>query len=84
MKTNKDRVVDYILENTTKLTPDRIRALSEVVSALSNENETIEEPNILPEEENESSLLEEQPFDLSEVQNIQIDRNSPIKTEIIS
>ena len=81
---NRDKVVEYILKNASKLTPDRIKALADVVKAIGDEKPTVEEPNMIPEESETNSILEEQPFDLSEIKRIQIDKNKSIKTKIIS
>lgn len=78
----RDKVVQYILSNAGKLTPEKIKALAEVVSAVGKPIES--GPNkIKGEEVNENEILENAPFDLSDVTGVQIDGDKTRKVKII-
>ena len=70
---NVDKVIDYIVNNAGKLTPEKIQALSDVVGALGGENETTKEANSVPVTENQEELMTPGPTDFSEVQGFQVD-----------
>ena len=82
---NANRVVDYILSNAGKLTPDKIKALAGVVGALGDEKEkVIKEPNKLPEEKNYVDLSGGNPISLKDVDGFQIEGDEniyPIRSE---
>ena len=80
--TQAEKVIDYILKNTSKLSPEKIEALAKVVESAKGVNEISLEPNSLPPDEVEDSeLLENHPINFSEVQGIEVDGRK-IKTEI--
>lgn len=74
-----DKVLDYILKNTAKLSPEKIEALAKVVEAVKDINETVEEPNTLPILEEHETLMEDRPMDFTQIQGIEMDG---IKKEI--
>jgi hypothetical protein len=77
MATNTDKVVLYVLSNASKLDPEKIRALAEVVRALG--GEVTKEPNTIPVK-NDDTLTEDSPLDLGTVENIEIDGTKrPVK-----
>jgi hypothetical protein len=77
MATNTDKVVMYVLSNASKLQPEKIRALAEIVRALG--GEVSKEPNTIPVR-NDDTLTEDQPLDLGAVENIEIDGTKrPVK-----
>ena len=77
MTNNTDSVVKYVLENASKLEPEKIRALAEVVRALG--GEVSREPNNMPTK-NDETLSEDEPMDLSSVESIEIDGSKrPVK-----
>ena len=74
---NTDRIVDYVLRNAGKLSPEKISALGDLVGSISNEVKT--EPNAVKQTEaNSEDLLENRPIDLSEVTGFKVD-NGPTK-----
>ena len=78
----RDKVVDYILSNAGKLSPDKIVALAEVVKATGVSVEV--GPNkIKGEELSENQIMENAPFDISEVTGIQVDGGKKRKVKII-
>lgn len=78
---NIDKVVEYILKNAGRLTPEKITALSDVVGKLEEKDPVKSEPNKLEGEENDY-LSEASPMNLADIENIQIDSNKSIKTKI--
>lgn len=75
MSTNHraDKVLDYILSNASKLTPEKIEALSNVLSAVKDFNEAAFEPNTIPVVENQAELTENEPIDFSDVTGVEVD-----------
>lgn len=76
-----DKVLEYILKNASKLSPEKIEALSKVLDISKDINEATHEPNTIPEVENHDDLMEEQPVDLSDVEGISVDGRK-VKTKI--
>ena len=68
-----EKIIDYILKNVSKLSPEKITALGSVVLAAQGINEIEHEPNTIPTVVEEDELLEDHPIDFSEVQGIELD-----------
>jgi len=71
--TKADIVLDYILKNTSKLSAEKIVALSSVLNAVKDIHEPVSEPNSIPTTEEHNELVEEQPIDFAEIQGIEVD-----------
>lgn len=78
---NIDRIVEKILSDE-KMTPQKIRALSQVILAI--RGIPVQEPNELPEKKNENDMMlsEDQPLDMSEVTGVSVDGETPRKVRI--
>lgn len=80
---NVDKVTEYILKNSGKLTPEKIQALSSVVKALGGEkNSAAHEPNTIPIADTQEQLTEPGPIDFGEVDGVKIDDGNRKKIKI--
>lgn len=79
---NVDKLIEYVIGNAGKLTPEKITALSKVIEALGGENETTKEPNAVPVVENQEELMTNSPIDFNEVDGIQVDDGPVNKVKI--
>jgi len=68
---NVDLLVDKILKDGAKMTPERIEAFSKVISSLAGHNTTTHEPNAVQDDANAEDLSEDVPVDFSEVEGVQ-------------
>ncbi len=76
------KVVDYILKNASKLSPEKITALAHVVKAAGEEIEKT--PNTVPNKSSEENdIREDAPFDISEVTGVSVDGGKKKKIKII-
>ena len=71
MAQNADRLVDYVIKNASKLNPDKISALGDVIEALGGEIE--QAPNAVPDNDNDPDLLDPKPINIADVTGVQID-----------
>ena len=76
---NTDRIIDYVISNGGKLTPEKITAMAKVVEALGGDTPT-QIPNDLPIKE-DNYLENSEQINMAEVNGIQIDNNprQPVK-----
>jgi len=75
---NTDKIIDHLLKNINDLPATKIKALGEVVGALSGEK--LNEPNDVPVFNDPNLVDENQPLDLSKVKGMTVDGKShPIK-----
>lgn len=79
---NINKVTDYVIGNAHNLTAAKIQALATVIHALGGE-QAVGTPNEVPDEANDPTLLEDQPFALHELQGFQINNGPVQKTQII-
>lgn len=80
---NVDKVTEYIVGNAGRLAPEKIEALSKVLSALGGEkNQASHEPNSQMVVENQEDLTMPSQLDMSEVQGVQFD-DGPRKKVVI-
>lgn len=83
MASKSDVVLDYILKNAAKLSPEKIEALSKVLAVTKDINEVTHEPNSLQEIETHEELMEEEPLDFTDVTGIEFEgKNKQVKTKI--
>ena len=68
--TNVDKIVEHVLQNSTKLSAERISAIAKLVSALGGER--LSEPNDV-EQEIEDQMLDEGSISLSDIEKIDIE-----------
>ena len=68
--TNVDKLVEHVLQNSTKLSAERISAIAKLVSALGVER--LSEPNDV-EQEIEDQMLDEGSISLSDIEKIDIE-----------
>ena len=79
MKTNTDRVVDYVLEHAKDLSGAKITGLAEVIKSLGGDIEP-PAPNQVEENDDFNLADEQAPIDLSKIKKLQVDgREQPIK-----
>lgn len=68
--TNVDKLVEHVLQNSTKLSAERISAIAKLVSALGVER--LSEPNDV-KQEIEDQMLDEGSISLSDIEKIDIE-----------
>ena len=79
-ETNIDKIVDKLL-NDKYMTPAKIKSFSYVIQAL--KGMSVQEPNKgIDNDQNSQEFMEDKPFDLSEVEGIEIDGQKRGKVKI--
>jgi hypothetical protein len=71
MKSNVDRVTDYVLDNAKELPAGKISALAHVIKALG--TEVKEEPNIVPDQPDFMLADEEAPLEINKINKVIVD-----------
>lgn len=78
---NTDKVVDYLLKNVGKLSPEKIDSISKVIRSLWNEK--IREPNKIKDDELPGEpISENNPIDILKAQAVQVEGMPKRKVKI--